>query len=95
MYTNKPEIIAAKASTQVPFQPTYLQNVIRSSVETVMSIDFIGVYELVGSCLELAIVFASGGTVPWGRTPGFGFGRLEHGRWVGRLVTKLSLLILT
>ena len=60
-----------------------------------MSIDFIGVYELVGSCLELAIVFASGGTVPWGRTPGFGFGRLEHGRWVGRLVTKLSLLILT
>ena len=74
MYTNKPEIIAAKASTQVPFQPTYLQNVIRSSVETVMSIDFIGVCELVGSCLELAVVFASGGTVPWGRTPGFGLG---------------------
>ena len=74
MYTNKPEIIAAKASTQVPFQPTYLQNVIRSSVETVMSIDFIGVYELVGSCLELAIVFASGGM---GRTPGFWLGALS------------------
>ena len=57
-----------------------------------MSIDFIGVCELVGSCLELAIVFAFGDMMPWGRTPGFGFERLEHGRWVGRLVTKLSLI---